>query len=549
MSFQDFSKDIVKDFLGSVVYVDDIIFSREAPVENEQVIIPQRGNQIVAIDQDERNNRLEPNFNPKELTKAFSNYGILCSLLESEEHGDNLFIKNTLQKSDIIILDWSMYRDNGEMTCNFINSILEKDKERGISLRLITIYTNQQTYSDIIRNRILPIFNNLGLISDISDDDCVLYSGHTKVIVLTKNPAHGNHSVTDTELPDRIIKEFTDLTSGLISNAALKAISVIRQNTHKILDSYSNDLDPAFLAHRALLPNFSDADHLLKESLINSFSALIDYNKIEESTSSKHISNWISDKIFSDKFLTLQNQHINITKDDRKNWQNIGFLDAFTQIWNAQKPNMQLSEKKLDKLYRNDLHKNVIDYFIPDDFEANNLNEKFSILTHHKSNYTHPSYTPKLTLGTIIKGNKSTTLWICIQQRCDSVRINNDEQRRFLFLPIEIVENGKFNFVIKENNHFIKLRLGTVSYNLRTIRFKATKDEMVLARKFGKSKKYFFIQKYKKGHPNYDSDYDENFEWVMDLKDAHAQRVVNKYISNLSRIGLDESEWLRRWSE
>jgi hypothetical protein len=36
------------------------------------------------------------------------------------------------------------------------------------------------------------------------------------------------------------------------------------------------------------------------------------------------------------------------------------------------------------------------------------------------------------------------------------------------------------------------------------------------------------------------------FEWLCDLKSNHAQRIVNDFSAYLSRVGLDESEWLRR---
>jgi hypothetical protein len=68
------------------------------------------------------------------------------------------------------------------------------------------------------------------------------------------------------------------------------------------------------------------------------------------------------------------------------------------------------------------------------------------------------------------------------------------------------------------------------------------KDGSVYARKFGKSNNYFFLQFYK------NKKIDENFKWILDLKDAHAQRIANTYAAKLSRVGLDESEWLRRWS-
>lgn len=39
------------------------------------------------------------------------------------------------------------------------------------------------------------------------------------------------------------------------------------------------------------------------------------------------------------------------------------------------------------------------------------------------------------------------------------------------------------------------------------------------------------------------------FEWLGSLKPAVAQRAVQGLASNLSKVGVDESEWLRRKSE
>ena len=36
------------------------------------------------------------------------------------------------------------------------------------------------------------------------------------------------------------------------------------------------------------------------------------------------------------------------------------------------------------------------------------------------------------------------------------------------------------------------------------------------------------------------------YYWVLDLKESHAQRIANEFSANLARVGLDESEWLRR---
>jgi hypothetical protein len=39
------------------------------------------------------------------------------------------------------------------------------------------------------------------------------------------------------------------------------------------------------------------------------------------------------------------------------------------------------------------------------------------------------------------------------------------------------------------------------------------------------------------------------YKWIADLKPAHAQRIANLLASNLSRVGLVESEWNRLGSD
>ena len=36
------------------------------------------------------------------------------------------------------------------------------------------------------------------------------------------------------------------------------------------------------------------------------------------------------------------------------------------------------------------------------------------------------------------------------------------------------------------------------------------------------------------------------FEWVAQLKDEHAQRIANEFAGSFSRVGVSESEWVRR---
>ena len=76
------------------------------------------------------------------------------------------------------------------------------------------------------------------------------------------------------------------------------------------------------------------------------------------------------------------------------------------------------------------------------------------------------------------------------------------------------------------------------SYDIKTIKFRADKVKRCVCskriRRDEMKDKYVFT-----------SIHNEEYDWVMELKDLHAQRILNSYSANLARVGLDESEWLR----
>ena len=39
-----------------------------------------------------------------------------------------------------------------------------------------------------------------------------------------------------------------------------------------------------------------------------------------------------------------------------------------------------------------------------------------------------------------------------------------------------------------------------------------------------------------------------NFKWVGELRAEQAQRLSNRFATELSRVGVNESQWLRRWA-
>ena len=104
-----------------------------------------------------------------------------------------------------------------------------------------------------------------------------------------------------------------------------------------------------------------------------------------------------------------------------------------------------------------------------------------------------------------------------------------------MFLPF-VEDAGNFHIVVNKD---IQLKIAKSSFDVKTIKFRADDEKRYVSSECiiddkTKMKKFIFS-----------SIYDEKYEWVLELKDMHAQRVGNSYCSILSRVGLDESEWLR----
>jgi hypothetical protein len=99
------------------------------------------------------------------------------------------------------------------------------------------------------------------------------------------------------------------------------------------------------------------------------------------------------------------------------------------------------------------------------------------------------------------------------------------------------LDDGVFDLVVHDQNGFVKLRVVYKQYQSTSIRFDPAVDGS------GKVKGRII-----------DNDIrfetaDGSYLWLAELKTEHAQRIINKYAAEQARVGLDESEWLRRWSK
>ncbi len=200
--------------------------------------------------------------------------------------------------------------------------------------------------------------------------------------------------------------------------------------------------------------------------------------------------------------------------------------------------------KKYQKYVKNHGHEKLTQTFCAEGVDATELDYRFAILTSLKNRYRGFEYRPILTLGTIIKSesfessNESGKFWLCVQPRCDSVRIW--EARNFFFLLLEVVDGDKkFDIVLEDKeNKFKKLRIHYKIYESANFKFAPDGSEEQVIR--AKEENEMFV---------FDTTDKKRFEWVSELKIEHAQRIANNFAAKLSRVGLDESEWLRRGAD
>ncbi|MHB8205957.1 response regulator receiver domain [Mucilaginibacter sp.] len=539
------SKAVADDFMQSVVFLDDRVYQRN-------------GNEQDAIH----------DLDAFELTRTFAAKKKICAVYDPQTKEDIEHFKAIAGKADVVVLDWFIEIDENEAVAKNADEDDEADAEdqtvRGTytkeiienivkintdGLKVILVYTGETDLEGIATE----IHNTVpGSILTLAD--CQIEYKNIKILVRAKSNnedgedkrfAHLQHLkdkvIKYGELPEFLLSEFTKLTEGLLSNFALKSLSTLRANTSKILGLYNKKLDHAYLEHKSAIPSNEDAEHLIIEIFKDSIGDLLHYKQVHNQISKGVVTSWINDKIDTET-LSFKKQdgsdhapNATFTRDKKlllsllySEEQDVQkkYLDIFTPLANKSKAEQFVKYLKLNNI---DLFINLAD--IPKKAE---LISEFAKLTHHKNVFLPVGSKPVLTLGTVLKSKATGKYLICIQQKCDSVRISSTEQRKFLFLPLEPVTTGNFNFITQDN---VKLKLGNKSYGLRTLKFVGAKDGVVKAAQL--NGKFVFKQ-------IYSNKTDEKFEWVLDLKDLHSQRIVADYAATLSRVGLDESEWLRR---
>lgn len=536
--FEARSRKVAEHFIQSVVILDDLAEFGHATTEAvEELDVPTLDNtsenHLTDGQPDESTakelaSRGFP-LDAKAVMDRFAEFGSVCAVLKpvgNEEFHQR--VTKVASRADIVLLDWKIGVSYGEDTLNLIRSIL-KDDSYSQRLRLLAIYTGEGGLHDIT--------NRVGSVIDefydgeqfIQYDDFRISKGPVRVVVLAKEgtvdsyiPGVADQVISENGLADRLVKEFSMMTRGLLRNVALEGLAALRDHVHKLLSKFDRTLDPAYLGHRLLLPHPPDSEAHAVEVLGAELLSILEDRKPGNEANLEAIREWL---------IAAKDAGLNLSvpidvpgKTDP--------LEKWVELLTYGKDGVSSLPTT-----KSNLEHSATEIFAENSAAGILSNRLFSALLSLKTRYS--ASTPQLTLGTILcqECDNRHQYFLCLQPKCDSVRLENPTG--FPLLPLVVRDkndnNQKFNLVITPED-------GEWEYLEYT-----SKPSELTVRTFSPGKMPpGEIEGSKESDGFYFQDTDgAKYKWIAEMKDDHALKVVGDLASALARPGPNDAEWLR----
>ena len=577
-AFGQRSKDIAQNFLQTVVVVDDrpifygvnpadapiivieppSIFDVLEPLISEQAHNTTEDNKSIEEQDDstkvsETADTQEHNINAKILIDAFADLGLLCSLL-SPQKGELGIVKKVgkvAHRADIVILDWYLLSSSSTIALDILTNIIEEDVSQ--RLRLVSIYTGQPFLDSVVEDvskQLVKTMEKTGRKYQVEDLNAFTrQAGPIRISVYAKpnsaipkeRPDLRARIVSEAELPACLITEFTEMTAGLVSNVALQSLCVLRDRTHELLGRLHPRLDAPFLSHRTLLPHPEEACDHLAAIVASQIGELLIAARTGDTAGTKATQEWIAAK-------PAGQWSIAAVPGSGTDKSEMTEQDVFDLLDKGAEKSVMLQQLLVnaDKREKRKFYKRLTELFCsPPD--AASLDFAFARLTslsasRSKERTTNGQQAPVLSLGTILERPKSSTekesYWLCLQPLCDSNRII-EKKRRFPLLKLRKVGAAETFQIVAVNSAGNDIRLEPLlkAYELDNVMFSVIGERDVIQAQ-SQNNEFCFA-----------SDREGIYIWLGTLKQEQAQRVANQFCAQMSRVGLDESEWLRRSSQ
>lgn len=565
-------------YLQSVVFVDDHIYREDdgKPVETASEKTPQPMRSIICDEDDaeieqgsvyistERttehssespapvaNNNATAEaategstYHPRELMESFAQKGIVCALYEPRKKfstGATSDLFRLCERADVVILDWDLHNDDGDGVCSLLAELIKQSQsELPHHVRLCAIYTSRTSLHQVL-SRLFESLQKRKIEVVVEEGLLRLMAGATRIIIFGKPSAvsrvedERHYEVLETQLAERIVKEFAGLHNGILPAFALHGLASIRRNTKRLLEKFCGELDGAFLLHRALALGDREAFEELPELLSDEIRAVIE-------------DMWPGELPMSDVVAAAAGA-LSLTQPD-PTWKATADGSAF-DVQPAVRDMLVRGEKGLTSIssscveakeiketgLRGIKAKRLKDLESMISVKGKSWSESLAALFSNRTQYEADGR--KLRFGTVVRHkaqlNDPWSYSLCLMPICDSQRLKPES--RFPFWRLSPDAKGgtagkRFGIVVEDAGITQALAAGgKIREMLWIAKFTQTNKEVI-------------------GTPNEDGGFKFEsdgmiVEWVAELKPLHAQRVASYLGAEVSRVGLVESEWLR----
>lgn len=509
---------IAERFLLTAVIVDDEAEIPASPTPAESLRTPDR--RTIGNAPEEMRGSSEATANSldaRTLVDTFAKLGLICAVIvpPKEESPAADTVMPVAKRADIVILDWRLHQDDGNTTIGLLTDLL-KDGEAS-RLRLVAIYTGQYNLSQIGETLKLELAKQ-GWEFRSNKQTVVLSYGHCRIVIYAKAGTQlgselRDRAISESDIPNRLIGDFAAMTKGLLPGIALTSLAAMRDNAHRVLDSFSADLDPAFLAHRACLSSPEDSQQHMVSLLESELNAIMHDAMMEVNPAGfDAVSEWLYSNLSQDVKFKFPKTEL-----------------SFTDVLRLLKEGIEPSSLKGQD------YRSLSSKFANSGNGSEDLDHQLAWMFNFRT--VSNSLPPTLQLGTALQQDDpdgECGFFLCVRPRCDSVRLQSDE--RFPLLPLISPKQKQTQLVVKNAQSGYK-RLSVCTNPSKWLLPRFTPDD---------SKECVVAEKAADGQFFFTCTDGMRFKWLGDLKADFAQRVAQHFASGLSRVATDNSEWLRR---
>ena len=496
------------------------------------------------------------------IVDSFADRTVACAVLSPNggTDADRARALSLAAAADIVIFDWLINPAKGgegstdpglgmvRTSASLIRDLASADLHTGGRLRLICVYTGNPDLDEVI-DQVQQVLGEVFGAARVSVEQEArrVLAPHMQVLVVSKpRGSEAPAGVAEADLPAQLIDAFDRFAAdGLLPRVALSAISAVRQGAHRVVARFDPSMDPAYLSHRAMVGPVVGEDFALQLIASELFAVLASAeveSAVHQTGIDERLSHYFTDLTTPRKLAKYAtSKPVEVSGESAHAVLSRGLETAGPLKLPDGQPKALAGYPSITSVaYEAD---EAVDRAVAAD-------KRFAMLSclARSPDFEGPDLRPPvLRLGTLLvchaeaeSGNDVSGFWLCLQPLCDSVRLPDGVQ--FPLLPLTVVagEGVAFDFVapqpgIADQSDPHCLAVGSARFrDIRMRRFDPDSAERVVAARWQSDAGW-----------GLDDTEGRRYRWLGELRSDLAHRTVASLSARLSRIGLDQSEYLR----